>query len=95
MRYCISEKSYCFKNDALFRETLLKLLISKKHFEHFCPCMRCAILLKSKMTCDQLEKAASFLNTSGHDISDVFEPASDPLIDLFYKSLKKQTLLIF
>ena len=31
------------------------------------------------MTCDQLEKAASFLNTSGHDISDVFEPASDPL----------------
>ena len=67
------------KNDVIFLETLLKLLISKKHFEHFCPCTRCAILLKSKMTCDQLEKAASFLNTSGHDISDVFEPASDPL----------------
>ena len=39
--------------------------------------MRCAILLKSKVTCDQLKKAASFLNTGGHDISDVFEPKSD------------------
>ena len=37
------------------------------------------------MTCDQLEKAASFLNTSGHDISDVFEPASDPLKPLIYE----------
>ena len=41
--------------------------------------MRCAILLKSKVTCDQLKKAASFLNTSGLDISDVFGPASEPL----------------
>ena len=41
--------------------------------------MRLAILLKSKVTCDQLKKAASILNTGGHDISDVFEPASDPL----------------
>ena len=40
--------------------------------------MRCAILLKSKVTCDQLKKAASFLNTGGHDISDVFEPRRAP-----------------
>ena len=53
--------------------------------------MRCAILLKSKVTCDQLKKVASFLNTSGHDISDVFEPASDPLVRTEIISKNKRT----